>query len=181
MWKKESDGHSNGNPVTKFLQMMPHTCHVPSGDWWTTSLLLSLRSKPAFCLIKLALDAASGCPGSAVHVSPESNVFTGWMRGLWVEVTCLTLSQQAAAVNTQTHESLQQVYFSLFAMSTCSSKHILKGYATFFSFCYLPSSRVPDKNIDTIILTVSTVTRRRTELNPSLTSLAQILVVNGKC
>ncbi len=38
---------------------------------------------------------------------------------------------------------------------------ILKEYANFFSFCYLPSSIVPDKKIDTILLTVCAVTRKR--------------------
>lgn len=34
------------------------------------------QSRPAICLIKLALGAVSGCPGSAV-LSPESNILDG--------------------------------------------------------------------------------------------------------
>ncbi len=50
---------------------------------------------------------------------------------------------------------------------TLSHLSFLKGiYQHCFSFCYLPPSRVPDKKIDTILLTVCAVTRkRRTELD----------------
>ncbi len=41
------------------------------------------------------------------------------------------------------------------------NKSIERDTPAFFPFCYLPPSRVPDKNIDTILSTVCAVTRKR--------------------
>lgn len=83
-WMKNqtSEWCSVENSQSKFPRIVPHTHHVQSGGWCMTSFMLFPQSRPVICLIKLALGAASGCPGSAVCLSPESHVLNGWARGL---------------------------------------------------------------------------------------------------
>ncbi len=58
----------------------------------------------------------------------------------------------------------------------------LKGYANFFFPCYyLPSFQVPGRKIDIILSCACSDKEDTGRARPLLISLAQILVINGKC